>query len=134
MRVWLSVLMVTHGRKVFPQSEDPQHLGTGMFSGYFSPILTIHEKKLKESNSNHTLSMRLLLSLYFTQNLSYKSPPARGVSSSSLLLKVANETLICSTNLIYHPDPEFISFTSTRTGGKVQITIQLMLCFHSIEN
>ncbi|XP_029969919.1 uncharacterized protein LOC115404655, partial [Salarias fasciatus] len=61
------------------------------------------------------------------QNLTFKSPAATNpsrVSSSSLLLKVANETLICSTNLIYHPDPEFTSFTSTQRGDHVQITIQ----------
>ncbi|XP_029968903.1 plexin-C1-like isoform X3 [Salarias fasciatus] len=61
------------------------------------------------------------------QNLTFKSPAATNpstVSSSSLLLTVANETLICSTNLIYHPDPEFTSFTSTQRGDHVQITIQ----------
>ncbi|XP_029969062.1 plexin-C1 isoform X2 [Salarias fasciatus] len=61
------------------------------------------------------------------QILTFESPAATnpsGVSNSSVLLKVANETLICSTNLIYHPDPEFTSFTSTQRGDDVQITIQ----------
>ncbi|CAN9508149.1 unnamed protein product [Ophioblennius macclurei] len=61
------------------------------------------------------------------ENLTYKSPSATnvfGVSDSSVQLKVANETLLCSANLIYYPDPEFKAFTSIRSGDGVQITIE----------
>ncbi|XP_051248762.1 plexin-C1-like [Dicentrarchus labrax] len=61
------------------------------------------------------------------QNLIYDTPAAgnyRGSFTSSVFLKVANETLACSTTITYYPDPEFTSFTSTRTGDDVRITIE----------
>ncbi|XP_025755490.1 plexin-C1 isoform X1 [Oreochromis niloticus] len=59
-----------------------------------------------------------------SQYLTYDSPAARSFSSSTLFVKLANETLACSTKLSYVPDPEFTSFTATRTGEDVHITIQ----------
>ncbi|KAL3976653.1 hairy and enhancer of split 2/6/7 [Sarotherodon galilaeus] len=59
-----------------------------------------------------------------SQNLTYDSPEALSISSSTVYLKVANETLTCSRKLSYYPDPEFTSFTATRTGEDVRITIQ----------
>ncbi|KAK9525497.1 hypothetical protein VZT92_016195 [Zoarces viviparus] len=59
------------------------------------------------------------------QNLTYDTPAAdKKVSSSTLFLKVANETLPCSITINYYPDPEFTSFTSTRMGSNVRITLQ----------
>ncbi|XP_044042985.1 plexin-C1 isoform X2 [Siniperca chuatsi] len=61
------------------------------------------------------------------QNLTYDTPAAgntRGIFTSTVSLKVANETLACSTAITYYPEPEFTSFTSTRTGDDVRITIQ----------
>lgn len=58
------------------------------------------------------------------QYLTYDSPAARSVSSSTVFVKVANQTLACSTKLLYYPDPEFTSFIATRTGEDVRITIQ----------
>ncbi|XP_030576205.1 plexin-C1 [Archocentrus centrarchus] len=58
------------------------------------------------------------------QRLSYSTPAASVISSSTVFLKVANQTLACSTNLSYYPDPEFTSFAATRTGKDVHITIQ----------
>lgn len=62
------------------------------------------------------------------QNLVYDTPAAANahISSSPVVLKVANETLYCST-ITYYPDPEFTSFTSTKTGGNVRITIQVII-------
>ncbi|XP_028256676.1 plexin-C1 isoform X2 [Parambassis ranga] len=59
------------------------------------------------------------------QNLAYDTPAAGNthISSSPVVLKVANQTLTCST-ITYYPDPEFTSFTSTETGDNVRITIQ----------
>ncbi|XP_039456581.1 plexin-C1-like [Oreochromis aureus] len=59
-----------------------------------------------------------------SQYLTYDSPAARSFSSSTLFVKLANETLACSTKLSYVPDPEFTSFTVIRTGEDVRITIQ----------
>ncbi|KAM7377995.1 hypothetical protein PAMA_013077 [Pampus argenteus] len=62
-----------------------------------------------------------------SQNLTYHTPAAentQGISTSTLSLKVANETLDCSINITYYPDPIFTNFTSTRTGQSVRITIQ----------
>ncbi|XP_034529607.1 uncharacterized protein LOC117805110 [Notolabrus celidotus] len=61
------------------------------------------------------------------QNLTYHSPAAgntRGTFSSTLYLKVANKSLACSTGITYYPDPDFTTFSSTKTGYDVRITIQ----------
>nr|XP_061809456.1 plexin-C1-like [Nerophis lumbriciformis] len=60
-------------------------------------------------------------------NLTYFTPSVKSpyrVFTSILSLKVSNETLACSQSLIYYPEPEFTSFTSTRTGEVVRVTIQ----------
>ncbi|XP_029350755.1 plexin-C1 [Echeneis naucrates] len=48
----------------------------------------------------------------------------RGTFNSTVFLKVANETLPCSANIIYYPDPEFTHFTSTHKGDHVRIVIE----------
>nr|XP_014263859.2 plexin-C1 isoform X2 [Maylandia zebra] len=59
-----------------------------------------------------------------SEYLTYNSPAAGSISSSTMFVKVANETLACSIKLPYYPDPEFTSFTVIRTGEDVRITIQ----------
>ncbi|KAK2858816.1 hypothetical protein Q5P01_003436 [Channa striata] len=62
-----------------------------------------------------------------SQTLTYDTPAAGnsgGSFTSSVSLKVANETLVCSTSFTYYPDPEFISFTSIRMGDNVRITLK----------
>nr|XP_033470613.1 plexin-C1-like [Epinephelus lanceolatus] len=60
-----------------------------------------------------------------SQSLTYDTPAAKtGISTSTVFLRVANETLVCSTTITYYPDPEFINFTSTRMGNDVLIIIQ----------
>ncbi|XP_033934707.1 plexin-C1 isoform X1 [Pseudochaenichthys georgianus] len=59
------------------------------------------------------------------QNLTYESPAAgKGVSAVKVFLKVGNKSLPCHKTMSYHPEPEFISFTSTVTGEDLRITIQ----------
>ncbi|KAM6896826.1 plexin-C1-like [Lycodopsis pacificus] len=59
------------------------------------------------------------------QNLTYDTPAAdEKVSSSTLRLKVANETVNCSIMINYYPNPEFTTFTSTRMGNDVRIALQ----------
>ncbi|XP_065807606.1 plexin-C1 [Labrus bergylta] len=80
-----------------------------------------HSKVLQEVRlPNHDTYQAL-------QTLTYDSPAATNAYwtfSSTLSLKVANETLPCSTTITYYPDPEFTSFSSTMTGDDVRITIQ----------
>ncbi|TDG96875.1 hypothetical protein EPR50_G00233140 [Perca flavescens] len=58
------------------------------------------------------------------QSLTYDTPAAeKGIPTSTVFLKVANETLACLP-MTYYPEPEFTNFTSTRTGDDVRITIQ----------
>ncbi|XP_040886352.1 plexin-C1 isoform X2 [Toxotes jaculatrix] len=60
-------------------------------------------------------------------NLTYDSPAAEntwGTFTSSVSMKLGNDTLPCSTNITYYPEPEFTIFTSTRTGDDVRITIE----------
>lgn len=64
------------------------------------------------------------------QSLSYDTPEAEStlmISSSTVFLKAANETLACSLNITYHPEPEFTSFTAIRTGNNVRITLKVTL-------
>lgn len=65
------------------------------------------------------------------QKLTYETRAAESMRTftSDVLLKVANETLPCLAKITYHPDPEFISFTNTKTGDDLRITIQVMLVF-----
>ncbi|XP_070709669.1 plexin-C1 [Pempheris klunzingeri] len=67
------------------------------------------------SNDNNYQSLQVLL---------YDSPAAENTQETSVFLIIANESLACSTPLTYYPDPKFTSFTSTRTGDDVLITIQ----------
>ncbi|KAL3977471.1 nuclear pore complex protein [Sarotherodon galilaeus] len=76
---------------------------------------------------NHTKQDIKLPSNSSSQSLTYGTPAAENTSgtfSSSVSLKVANQTLACSTNIIYYPDPEFTSFTGVTTGEDVRVTIQ----------
>ncbi|XP_029901504.1 plexin-C1 isoform X2 [Myripristis murdjan] len=61
--------------------------------------------------------------------LYYDTPPAenaQGGFSSTMSLKVVNTSVSCPTEITYHPDPHFTSFTSTRTGDDLRVTIQKM--------
>ncbi|KAM4711719.1 plexin-C1 [Anableps anableps] len=60
------------------------------------------------------------------QNLVYETPAAKNAqdSSSIVRLKVANETLECSTRITYYPDPVFSSFKAVKEGKDVRIVIQ----------
>ncbi|KAF7658340.1 hypothetical protein LDENG_00013920 [Lucifuga dentata] len=63
------------------------------------------------------------------KNLTYNTPSAEHIHktfTSAIYLKVANETIDCPTSITYYPNPEFISFTSTRTGDDLRVTIQKM--------
>ncbi|XP_029016213.1 plexin-C1-like isoform X1 [Betta splendens] len=60
-------------------------------------------------------------------NLTYETAAAKSTQQSffsSVSLKVANETLVCSTSFKYHPDPEFIAFNSLTTMGYVLIIVE----------
>ncbi|XP_061570692.1 plexin-C1 [Cololabis saira] len=60
-----------------------------------------------------------------SQSLTYETPAAgQTIPSSFVRLKVANQTLACSITLTYHPEPQFTSFTSARTGEDIRIIIQ----------
>ncbi|XP_047431419.1 plexin-C1-like [Mugil cephalus] len=62
-----------------------------------------------------------------SQKLSYDTPAAlrpQTTSSSTVYLKVANQSLACSTKITYYPDPVFTTFSFTRTGDGFRVTIQ----------
>ncbi|XP_067437509.1 plexin-C1-like isoform X2 [Thunnus thynnus] len=69
---------------------------------------------------SHALQEVILPRNSNSQNLTYDTPAAENtqeVFTSNVFMKVANETVTCSTSITYYPDPEFTSFTSTRTGN-----------------
>ncbi|XP_026182128.1 plexin-C1 isoform X2 [Mastacembelus armatus] len=60
-----------------------------------------------------------------SESLTYDTPAAQHTQEvSTVSVKVANETLACSTKITYHPDPEFTHFTSTKKGDNVHIIIE----------
>ncbi|XP_047430734.1 plexin-C1 isoform X1 [Mugil cephalus] len=62
-----------------------------------------------------------------SQVLSYDTPAAlnpQTTSNSTVYLKVANQSLACSTKITYYPDPVFTTFSFTRTGDGFRVTIQ----------
>lgn len=66
------------------------------------------------------------------QTLAYRTPAARSTQHyfySSVSLRVANETLVCSTSFKYHPDPEFLTFEFLRRPDNVLITLQVTRVF-----
>ncbi|MEQ2308931.1 hypothetical protein AMECASPLE_033375 [Ameca splendens] len=60
------------------------------------------------------------------QILTYETPATENpqICSSTVFMKVANQTLACLVKLIYYPDPEFTSFTTERLGNDIRIFIQ----------
>lgn len=46
-------------------------------------------------------------------------------------LRVANQTLACSSQLTYHPDPEFTSYTAIKTGNDLRVTIEVYTHAHA---
>ncbi|XP_018558410.1 plexin-C1 isoform X1 [Lates calcarifer] len=61
------------------------------------------------------------------QNLTYDTPAAENSQrtfTSTVFLRVANETLSCSDKITYYPDPEFTGFSPIRIGDDVRITIE----------
>ncbi|KAM8909620.1 plexin-C1 [Spinachia spinachia] len=73
---------------------------------------------------SHTMEVTALGSRT-SQYLTYDTPAAdKKTLSSTVLLKVANQTLACSTTITYYPDPEFTSFSDIRTGKDVRIILQ----------
>ncbi|XP_026182129.1 plexin-C1-like [Mastacembelus armatus] len=60
-----------------------------------------------------------------SESLTYDTPAAQHTQEvSTVSVKVANETLACSTKITYHPDPEFTHFTPIRKRDNVHIIIE----------
>ncbi|XP_064198102.1 plexin-C1 [Anguilla rostrata] len=62
---------------------------------------------------------------FSSSNLQYYTPSV-GTGTRrdvTVRLKVANETIACAT-LTYHPDPEFIRFTTSPSGDDLRITVE----------
>uniref|UniRef100_A0A3P8U4N1 Plexin C1 n=1 Tax=Amphiprion percula TaxID=161767 RepID=A0A3P8U4N1_AMPPE len=90
-------------------------------------LMGSHLEFVEEVVHSHALQEVRLPTNSSYQKLTYDSPAATnnpGISRSTVFLKVANQTLACSTKIIYYPDPEFTKFKPTRTGDDVQIIIQ----------
>lgn len=79
----------------------------------------------------HAIHKFHFLLFYLLQNLIYDTPAAEynGIFTSSIFVKVANETLACSTTMTYYPDPEFISFTPIRRKDNVYIIVEVRHIF-----
>ncbi|XP_035281895.1 plexin-C1 isoform X2 [Anguilla anguilla] len=62
---------------------------------------------------------------FSSSNLQYYTPSVGTGTRRNVTvrLKVANETIACAT-LTYHPDPEFIRFTTSPSGDDLRITVE----------
>ncbi|KAG5846057.1 hypothetical protein ANANG_G00145690 [Anguilla anguilla] len=62
---------------------------------------------------------------FSSSNLQYYTPSVGTGTKRNVTvrLKVANETIACAT-LTYHPDPEFIRFTTSPSGDDLRITVE----------
>lgn len=64
---------------------------------------------------------------YSSETLWYHTPLFEHINqavTSTVSLRVANQTLACSSQLTYHPDPEFTSYTAIKTGNDLRVTIE----------
>ncbi|KAM9845835.1 plexin-C1 [Aulostomus maculatus] len=76
---------------------------------------------------SHSLQKIRVPADHNSETLTYYSVAAentQGVFNSTVFLKVANQSLACHEAVTYYPDPVFTTFTSTKTGDGVRITIQ----------
>ncbi|XP_055793768.1 plexin-C1-like isoform X2 [Salvelinus fontinalis] len=64
---------------------------------------------------------------YSSETLWYHTPLFEHINqavTSTVSLRVANQTLACPSQLTYHPDPEFTSYTAIKTGNDLRVTIE----------
>ncbi|XP_045061744.1 uncharacterized protein LOC121542501 [Coregonus clupeaformis] len=64
---------------------------------------------------------------YSSGSVWYHTPPFEHIHqpvTSTVSLRVANQTLACSSQLTYHPDPEFTRYTAIKTGNNLRVTIE----------
>ncbi|XP_037317283.2 plexin-C1 [Pungitius pungitius] len=84
-----------------------------------------HLEFVEEVMHNHALQEVRAPRNRTSQSLTYDTPAAdKKTLGSVVFLKVANQSIACSTTINYHPDPKFTSFSSIRTGEDVRITLQ----------
>ncbi|KAM9403255.1 plexin-C1-like isoform 2-T2 [Salvelinus alpinus] len=75
----------------------------------------------------HDHTPQTIQSNYSSGTLWYHTPPFEHINqpvTSTVFLRVANQTLACSSQLTYHPDPEFTSYTAIKTGNDLHVTIE----------
>ncbi|XP_055761813.1 plexin-C1-like isoform X1 [Salvelinus fontinalis] len=79
----------------------------------------------------HDHTPQTIQSNYSSGTLWYHTPPFEHINqpvTSTVFLRVANQTLACSSQLTYHPDPEFTSYTAIKTGNDLHVTIEVYTC------
>ncbi|XP_071242729.1 plexin-C1-like isoform X1 [Salvelinus alpinus] len=75
----------------------------------------------------HDLRGQTIQSNYSSGTLWYHAPPFEHINqpvTSTVSLRVTNQTLACSSQLTYHPDPDFTSYTAIKTGNDLRVTIE----------
>eukprot|EP00063_Salmo_salar_P033796 XP_014008631.1 PREDICTED: uncharacterized protein LOC106576180 [Salmo salar] len=75
----------------------------------------------------HDHAPQTILTNYSSGSLWYHTPLFEHINqpvTSTVFLRVANQTLACSSQLTYHPDPEFTSYTAIKTGNDLRVTIE----------
>ncbi|XP_024228669.2 plexin-C1 isoform X2 [Oncorhynchus tshawytscha] len=75
----------------------------------------------------HDHAPQTIQTKYSSGTLWYHTPPFEHINqpvTSTVSLRVANQTLACSSQLTYHPDPEFTSYTAIKTGNDMRVTIE----------
>ncbi|XP_055761534.1 plexin-C1-like isoform X2 [Salvelinus fontinalis] len=73
----------------------------------------------------HDHAPQTIQSNYSSGTLWYHTPPFEHINQPvTVSLRVTNQTLACSSQLTYHPDPEFTSYTAIKTGNDLRVTIE----------
>ncbi|XP_035985880.1 plexin-C1-like [Fundulus heteroclitus] len=101
--------------------------GSSWKSGKRMVTLTgTHMNLVEKVTHSHAPHVVILPRKSSNKALIYETPAVKNdrISSSTVFLKIANQTLACSTKITYYPDPEFTSFTAVSAEQKMQISIQ----------
>ncbi|XP_040928313.1 uncharacterized protein LOC114862669 [Betta splendens] len=121
-----------HGNYGISYQSSPTCIRTEPNSAWFSGKRTItligsHREFVEGVIHSHNPQDVTLPRSSKSGNLTFETNAAKSTQQSlfsSVSLKVANETLVCSTSFKYHPDPEFITFKSLTTMGYVLIIVE----------
>ncbi|XP_045555769.1 plexin-C1 isoform X5 [Salmo salar] len=125
-----------HGRNhALMTGKNLHHVTRVRIQGHMDCSFKDGKRKIKVQGSQlefvegvvHDHAPQTILTNYSSGSLWYHTPLFEHINqavTSTVSLRVANQTLACSSQLTYHPDPEFTSYTAIKTGNDLRVTIE----------